>query len=124
VTIPVVVQKTATCAPTDLFLIKSRLVSHIGERAISVVMEKHVMPPEAAEQVIPSIVVVVANAHACLPTGYPQSRFLCDISKGALAVVLVEMRSWRLARRPMCIEPISIREIDVEPSIVVIVEKS
>ena len=41
----------------------------IGKRAVSIVMEENVVSPEAAEQVVPSIIVVVADADAGLPTG-------------------------------------------------------
>ncbi len=69
VTVPVVVEESTACAPANLLLIKAGFVSDIGKRAISVVAEKNVVSPETAKQIIPSIVVVVANADAGLPTG-------------------------------------------------------
>ena len=121
--VPVVIEESTACAPANLCLIKAGFVSDIGKRAISVVAEKNVVSPEAAKQIIPSIIVVIANADAGLPTGTPQSRFFGDVGKRAVAVVLVQVRDRRFSGRPMRIEPISIREVDVQPSVIVVVEK-
>ena len=123
VTVPVVVEEGTACAPTNLRLVKAGFVGDIGKRAISVVAEKNVVSPEAAKQIVPSIIVVIAYADAGLPTGTRQSRFFGDVGKRAIAVVLVQMRGRRFSRRPMRIEPISIREVDVQPSVMVVVEK-
>ncbi len=96
----------------------------IGKRAVSVVVEKNVVSPETTKQVVPSIVVVIADADSRLPTRAAQARLLRDIGKRAIAVVLVEMRSRRLPGRPMGIEPIPIRKVDVQPAVVVVVEES
>ena len=123
VAVPVIIEKSTAGAPADLCLVKPGLVRDIGKRAVSVVVEKNVVSPEAAKQVIPSIVVVIAHADAGLPTCAPQSRLLRDIGKRAVAIVLVKVRGRRFSRRPMRIQPISIGKVDVQPSIIVVVEK-
>ena len=64
-------------------------MSHIGKRAVAVVVEQNVVAPEAAEQIVPAVVVVVAHADAGLPTGARQARFFGDVGKRAVAIVLV-----------------------------------
>ena len=71
--VPVVIEKGTAGAPAILLLVKACLPSDIGKRAVSVVVEENVVAPEAAEQVIPAVVVVVANADAGLPSGASQS---------------------------------------------------
>src|SRR5262249_25849026 len=87
-------------------------------------MEQNVAPPERAEQVIPSVVVVVAHTHAGLPTGAADSRLLSYVCEGAVAIVLVQMSRGYLPFAPVSIQPIAVRQIDIDPSVVVIVEKS
>ena len=123
VAVPVVIEKRTTGAPANLRLAQPGLMRDIGKRAISVVTKKNVVSPETAKQVVPPIVVVVADTDAGLPAGAAQSRFLRDIGKRAIAIVLVQMRNRRLSRRPMGIEPVSIRKVDVQPAVVVIVKE-
>ena len=86
-------------------------------------MEKHIVAEETTEQIVPSIVVVVADAHTGLPTGDAQSRLLRHIGKGSVAVVLEQVGRGCLSGRPDCIQPVAVGEIDIQPTIVVIVEK-
>ena len=65
--VAVVVEKGAAGAPANVFLIEPGLLRDIGKCAIAVVMEEDVVSPEAAEQIVPSVVVVVADADAGLP---------------------------------------------------------
>ena len=73
--IPVIIEKSTTGAPAAFLLVEAGLAGNVGEGAISVVMEENVMSPEAAKEVIPSIVVVVAHADAGLPSESSESRF-------------------------------------------------
>ena len=81
------------------------------------------MSPEAAEEIVVPVVVVVTDADACLPAGASKSRFLRDVGEGAVAVVLVEMRSGRFSGLPMGVELSAVGEVDVEPAVVVVIEK-
>ena len=73
VTVAVVVEERAASSPAALFLVEAGFVGDVSEGAVAVVVEENVVSPEAAEQIVPSIVVVVANADAGLPSGAPQS---------------------------------------------------
>ena len=123
VAVPVIIEESAASAPTDVLLGKARLMGNIGKGAIAVVMKENVMAPEATKQVVPSIIVEIAHADAGLPTGTPEPRLFSNIGKGAVTVVLVQVRDRFLSSRPMRIEAISIAEVDVEPAVMVVVEK-
>src|SRR5208337_3208872 len=104
-TIPVVIEKRATCAPPTVLLVEAGLACHIAKGSVSVVMEENVVTPERAEQVIPAIVVVVAHAHARLPSGPSKSGLLRHVREGAVAIVLEKMRGGFFPRGPVRIEP-------------------
>jgi hypothetical protein len=70
-TIPVIIEKSTARTPTDLFLVKSCFASNIREGSISVVVKQNVMPPERTKQIVPSVIVVVADADTGLPTSNP-----------------------------------------------------
>ena len=123
VTVPVIIEKSTACAPTNLCLVEAGLVRDIGERAISIVVKENVVSPEAAKQGRPirrcrNRLRRRRSANPCA-----QSRFFRDIGKRAIAVVFVEMRRRRFSWRPMRIEPISVGEVDVQPSVIVVIEK-
>ncbi len=121
--VPVVIEKSAACAPPSVLLVEASLARHIGKGSVSVVMEENVATPERAEQVVPAIVVVVAHAHAGLPSGPPKSGLLGHVGEGAVAIVLEKMRGGLFPCGPVRVEPVSIGQIDVEPSVIVIVEE-
>ena len=102
---------------------KAGLVSDIGESAVAVVVKKNVVSPEATEQVVPSIVVVVSNADAGLPAGAGKSGFVGYVGEGSVAVVLVQMRPGGLPGRPVFAEARSIGQINIEPAVVVVIEE-
>src|ERR1700745_2554604 len=95
--VAVVIKKRAARPPAAVFLIKPRLARDIRESSVSVVMEENVATPEGAEQVIPSIVVVVAHANARLPTGSSEPGFLSHVGEGAVAIVFKKVRGRLLA---------------------------
>src|SRR4051812_27743027 len=96
----------------------------IGECAVSIVMEENILPPETAEEIVPSVVIVVSNTDTCLPTSPREPRFLSNIGKGTIAIVLIKACCRGLPNRPVGIEAGTIREIDVQPAIMIVVKES
>jgi len=79
--------------------------------------------PEAAEEIVPAVVVVVADADASLPAGAREAGFRGDIGERAVAIIFVEMRGRLFAGFPICVEARAVGEVNVEPAVVVVVEK-
>ena len=81
------------------------------------------MPPEATEQVIPSIIVVVADTDPRLPAGTRQAGFCGHIGEGSVAIVLIEMGGGRLTCGPLGVKSRAVGQVDIEPAVVIIVEE-
>src|SRR5262249_60038439 len=94
----------------------------VGEGAVAVVVKKDVVAPEATEEVIPAVVVIVADADAGLPAGAGESGFFCHVGESAVAIVFVEMGRGCLASGPLRGESSPIGQVNGEPAVVVVVE--
>ena len=121
--VAIVVEKSAAGAPAHLFVVDSGFARHVGKCAVAVVVEQNVVSPEAAEEIVPAVVVVVADADAGLPAGARQAGFFGDVGECSVAIIFVELRGRRLSRRPFLVEARSVGQINVEPSVVVVIEK-
>ena len=121
--VAVVVEPGAARSPAILFVVNPGLAGDVGESPIAVVVKQNVVSPEAAEEIVPAVVVVVADADAGLPAGARQAGFFRDVGECAVAIVLVEMRSGCLAGRPVRVEASSVGEINIEPAVVVVIEE-
>ena len=106
--IAVVVEPRAPGTPAYLLIVDSSFAGYIGECAVAVVVKQDIVAPEAAEQIVPAIVVVVAHADACLPSCSGESRLFRNIGKCSIAIILVQVRRRCLCRRPRSIEACSI----------------
>ena len=98
--VAIIVEECAACAPAHMLVIDAGLASDIGEGAVTVVVKKDVVSPETAEEIVPSVIVVVADADARLPAGAREAGLCGDIGKCSVAIVLVQMGSGRLTGRP------------------------
>ena len=99
--VAVIIQKRAACAPANLLIVNPGFASDICEGPVAVVVKQNVVAPEAAEKIVPSIVVIVPYANAGLPSRPRQAGFFCDVGECSVAIVLKKLRSWRLASRPL-----------------------
>ena len=123
VSVAVVVEEGASRAPAALVGVEAGFARDVSECAVAVVVEEDVVSPETAEEVVPTVVVVVADADAGLPAGSGEAGVFGDIGERAVAIVFEEMGCGRLAFWPGGIEAIAVGEVDVEPAVVVVVEK-
>src|SRR5712691_8637963 len=122
--VAVVVEPRTSGSPADLFVVDTGFARDISEGAVAIVVKKDVGSPEAAEEIVPAIVVVIADADARLPAGAGEAGLFCDVGEGSVAIVLVKMRGGSFAGWPVGIEAGSVGEIDVEPVVIVVIEKS
>src|SRR5262249_22677600 len=97
-----------------------RFFTDIGESAVAVVVIENIFAKIADEQIIEAVVVVVADADALSPAGVCNTSLECHVGKGAVAIVLEEMRDRFLANRKT-FEPRTINEKNIEPAVVVVI---
>src|ERR1700733_4330846 len=86
-------------------------------------MKESVLSVVADEEIIVTIVVVVAHTAALSPAAVREARLCCDIGKRAVAIVLEEMTGWLLSFGKTFKTP-SVDEKDIEPAVLVIIVKS
>ena len=96
--VAVVVEEGASGAPAYAILEQTGLLRDVGEGSVAVVAHEAVLAPEAAEEIVEAVVVVIADADAGLPAGESKTGVLRDVGEGAVAVVLVKMVRWGLCR--------------------------
>ena len=66
--VAVVVEKGAASAPADFFVIDAGFLRGVAERAVAIVVKQNVVSPEAAEEIVEAVVIVIADANAGLPS--------------------------------------------------------
>ena len=93
---------------------------YIGERTVAVIPVKRVLLPAGEENVLESVVVVVADGNAVKIARAKQARTLGHVGKRAVAVVFVKAIGG-VARR--IAETGAGENQDIEPAVVVVVEE-
>jgi hypothetical protein len=68
-------------------------VGYVAESAIAVVVEEDIVSPETTKQVIPSVVVIVADAYSGLPPGASQAGFFCRVGESSVTIIFEQLRS-------------------------------
>ena len=121
--VAVVIDPSAAGVPADALFVQPCFLGDVGERPVAIVVPEHVLSPVGAEQIVPAVVVVVAHADRDAPAALGQTRLLTHIRKRAIAVVLVEVGGRRLARLVSLLQAQSVRQIDVEPAVLVVVKE-
>ena len=86
----------------------------------AVVAVERVLTVVGDEEIVPAVVVVVADADALSPPGAGEAGLEGDVGEGAVAVVFEEMAGGRLALGE-AFEAGAVHEEDVDPVVVVVV---
>ena len=89
--VAVVVEEGAAGVPTGGGLEEAGFGGDVGEGAVAVVAVEDVLAVVGDEEVVPAVVVVVADAAALSPAAAGEAGFSGDVGEGAVAVVLEEM---------------------------------
>lgn len=94
---------------------------HVGEGAITVIVQQYVVSPESDEQVDESIVVVISGADPLPPANQADSSLLGDVGERSVVVVAVEMTG-RFLSLEKAFQPAAVNHENVRPAVVVEVE--
>src|SRR5258708_5129639 len=122
--VAVVVEESASSAPSNFFVVESYLFSDVGESAVAIVAEENVVSPEAAEEIVKAVVIVIADADAGLPAGAGEAGFFGDVGECAIAIIFVKMGSGSLTGGPLFGEVRAGGEGGVGPAGVIAVEEN
>src|SRR5579871_1972133 len=118
--IAVVVKKSRDGAKTCCGIQKARLLSDVGEGAVSVISIEFVLAIVSYKKIFKSIVVVIANTDAASPSTIEQPRFLGDVCKRAVSIIVVQTIA---GTRKTSFQPTPAKEEDVHPAVIVVIEK-
>ena len=89
--VAIVVDEGAACVPARAFARHAGLLADVGERAVAVVVVQNILAEVGDEQIVPSVVVVVADANALSPAGVRDAGLRGHVGEGAVAIVAEEM---------------------------------
>src|ERR1700722_337420 len=120
-TISVIVHKRTASAPVRSFGQQPALLRHIGESAIAVVVIKNVLPPIGDKQIVITVIVVVPDTDTLSPSKMRESGLAGHVGKGAVPVIV--QQAVRVLLRVNSIQPGSIHQEHVEPTIVVVIDE-
>ena len=120
VPVAIVVDPGAAGAPAALLVEEAGPLGDVAEGAVAVVVVEHVLSPIRDEDVVEAVVVVVADSDGRGPSGPPQARFVGHVGERTVAIVFVEAVGGLLG---ICIEPGTREEQNIQPAVVVVVQK-
>src|SRR5881275_896076 len=86
-------------------------------------MIKNILAEVADEQIIVSVIVVVADAHPLPPAVMDKPGLHGDISEGSIAIIFEEMRGRFLASWKS-LKPPAVHQKNVQPTVIVVVVES
>ena len=98
-------------------------LGNIGEGAIMIVAIQPVLAKIRYVEIGPSIIVVISYGNAETPSIVGYSCLLGDVSECAVVIVMKQRSVRRRGFAGQCIVSRSIHQINVEPAVVVVVEK-
>jgi len=92
----------------------------VGEGAVAIVVIENIFAEVGDEEIVETVVVVIADADALSPAGVREAGFGGDIGESAVAIIFEEMRGGLLAGGE-AFEARAVDEKNVEPAVVVVV---
>src|SRR5579863_5123397 len=118
--VAVVVDERATRIPARAIARHARPLADIGEGSVAIVVIENVLAEVRDEQIVPAIVVIVADADALSPARMRDSSLQSHVGESSVAIVAEKMRSWFVAGGE-ALKARSVHQKYIEPAIVVVV---
>src|SRR5580698_2480505 len=120
--VAIIVEKSTATVPSRTGLLQPCLDGDIGEGTVAVVMEERILAVVGDEQVVESIVVVVADTTALPPAAACEPGLRGDIGEGSITIVFEEVAGGFTIFGKALQTP-SVHEKNVWPSVVIVVIK-
>src|SRR6266478_8817986 len=98
------------------------LLGHVSEGSVTIVAVEHESLFAGNENVGPTIVVVVGYGTAHGPTGITHTRLIGHVAKRAVTIVVIE-NALGLMSVERLIHTRTIREVDVQPAVLIVVQQ-
>src|SRR6266478_4627455 len=89
--VAIVINKGASSSPSFAGTSHAGLITHVGERAIPIVVIQNILSVIGDVEVVPAVIVVVAYANALAPSGVCQPRFFRDVAECAVMILAIQM---------------------------------
>src|SRR5437870_12496693 len=87
--VTVVIDKSASCSPTRIFVQQSGGLSDIGESSIAIVAIQLVLSEVGAKQIFEAVIVVVSDANTRCPTCIAKAGFFGNIRESSITIIFV-----------------------------------
>ena len=84
--VAIVIDESAACVPAFAVSGHAGLFADVSKSAVAIIVIENAFAEVSDEEIVPAIVVVVADANALAPAGMGHAGFR-DVGKGAIAVV-------------------------------------
>ncbi len=81
----------------DVFVSEAGFFGDVGEGAVAIIVQEHVVSPESDEEIGEAVVIVIAGADALAPSGERDTGFLGDVGESAVAIIVIEVAGGFLA---------------------------
>src|SRR5262249_7301026 len=94
VAVAVIIEKGAACAPLGVLGTQASLRGYVGGRPVAIVVVERVAAPVGDEEIIETVVIVIADAHGLAPSGSRQAGLVGNIAKRSVAVVAQQPVRW------------------------------
>ncbi len=118
--VPVVVHERASRSPCLFRSSNASFVTHVLKYSV-IIAEQTVVPVVRDVEIVPTIVVVIADAHSLPPPSRFQSRHFRHVGKRAVVIVVVKMIRRRVSSS-WTIESGPVNQENIRPTVVVVVE--
>src|SRR6185312_14567618 len=119
--IAVVVDPGATRSITVARMPQFGALRYVFELAITFVVEQDVLPHAGDEQVVPAVVIVIADRHAGRPHAASKTRLRRHVFERAVAIVVIKTDSGFGRRRAGL--ALAGEDDDILPAVIVVVDK-
>src|ERR1039458_4018094 len=90
--VAVIIDEGAACVPARAFARHAGLLADIGKGSIPVVVIEDILAVVGDEEIVPAIVVVVADANPLSPAGVGEPSFCGHVGESAITIVPEQMR--------------------------------
>src|SRR6266700_1383248 len=88
--VTVIVDKSASCSPSRIFVQQPGVLGDVGKSYITSVAIQLVLPEVGAKQIFEAVVVVVSNANTRCPACIPKAGFFGHIRESSITIIFVQ----------------------------------